>query len=85
LRDLSSELDGSGSVKMQADEAARLPNSVVNDSGRATRATVRGGFPFSVFAICKYRRKTKDAKTCFQFRLLRNSVDRPKINEKMPS
>jgi hypothetical protein len=46
LRDLSSELGGSGSLKVQGDEAARLLVQAVNENGRGTCATVPGGFLF---------------------------------------
>jgi hypothetical protein len=46
LRDLSPEPGGSGSPKVQGDEAARLLDHLVNEKSRGTRATVRDGFPF---------------------------------------
>jgi hypothetical protein len=49
LRDLFPELSGSGSLKVQGDEAARLLDHQVNDYLRKTCASVRSGFAFSVF------------------------------------
>jgi hypothetical protein len=66
LRDLSPELGGSGSLKVQGDEAARLLNYAMNDNGRGTCATVHGGFLFSVFSSRKHRRRLENAKACFQ-------------------
>jgi len=46
LRDLSSEPGGSGSLKVQGDEAARLLHQAVNENGRGTYATAHGGLLF---------------------------------------
>jgi len=66
LRDLSPERGGSGSLKVQGDEAARLLNQAVNGNGRETCATVRRGFPFFVFSSSNHRKKSENAKACFQ-------------------
>jgi hypothetical protein len=78
LRDLSPELGGSGSLKVQRDEAARLLNNAVNHHGRGTCATVRGGLPFSAFGMCKHRRESENAKACFQ-------LEAVSLSRKIPS
>jgi hypothetical protein len=59
LRDLSPELSGSGSPKVQGDEATRPLDHQVNKYLPKTCAKVRGGFAFSVFGNRKYREAWK--------------------------
>jgi len=49
VRNLSPEPNGSGCLKVQGDEAARLPDHELHEDPRGAGATVRGGNPSPVF------------------------------------
>jgi hypothetical protein len=68
LRDLSPKISGSGSLKVQGDEAARLLIHAVNDNGRGACATVRGGSPVSSLAAANTGENRKMRKLAFNWK-----------------